>query len=104
MNNAESLIMQSDHNRQDQDCAKTTPWRTDEPPKDGKPIVAIGKLIYSDEFSTTDDPFCAVITWGSNRFEDIKRGWHFARDGMSLPQTPDDEVIIFWWLPYPTQT
>lgn len=78
-----------------------TPWRTDEPPKDGRPIVAIGKVMYSDEFSTCAQPFVAAITWGSSRFSDIKDGWHFWQDGMSVPSTTEDEVIIHHWLPMP---
>lgn len=77
------------------------PWRTDEPPKDGTPIVAIGKVMFGDEFSTRAEPFVAAITWGSNRFQDINTGWHFWHDGMSLPQCLEDEVIIHWWLPMP---
>jgi len=78
-----------------------TPWRTDKPPKDGTPIVAIGKVMERDEFSTAAVPFVAALTWGSNRFQDIKNGWHFWHDGMSLPSSPDDEVIIHYWLPMP---
>ena len=76
-------------------------WRTDAPPQDGTPIVAIGKVMYSAEFSTVAQPFVAAITWGSTRFQDIKTGWHFWQDGMSVASTPDDEVIIHNWLPMP---
>ena len=78
-----------------------TPWRSDAPPLDGTPIAAIGKVMQSDEFGTVAEPFFAAITWGSTRFQDIKTGWHFWRDGMSVATAPDDEVIIHWWLPMP---
>lgn len=79
-----------------------SPWRTDEPPKDGTPIVAIGKVMYDDGLGTYAEPFTAAITWGSNQFNDIKEGWHYLKDGMSLPSTLEDEVIIHYWLPYPS--
>ena len=69
---------------------------------DGTPIVAIGKVIYEDDGCTVAQPFVAAITWGSSRFSDIKEGWHFWQDGMSVPSTLDDEVIIHHWLPYPS--
>lgn len=81
--------------------AQAGPWRTDEPPQDGKPIVAIGQLMYSDEFSTTAEPFCVALTWGSTQFQDIKTGWHYWHNGMSLASTLEDEVIIHYWLPMP---
>lgn len=79
----------------------TAPWRTDEPPQDGTPIVAIGKVMYDDEGCTVAQPFVAAITWGSTRFQDIKTGWHFWQDGMSVPSTTEDKVIIHQWLPMP---
>lgn len=92
MKNSESVLT---------DQPQAAPWRTDAPPQDGTPIVAIGKVMYSDEFSTVAAPFVAALTWGSAPFQDIKTGWHYWQNGMSLPSTLEDEVIIHYWLPMP---
>lgn len=74
-------------------------FRTDEAPKDGTEIVAIGRVISTDEFSTLSDPFTAGIFWLNH--ESGFEGWHFISDRMSVARTPDDKVMIDWWLPFP---
>lgn len=79
----------------------TTVWNTTPPPQDGTVIVAIGRVIYSDEFSTSVDPFVAALVWemDNSRYE----GWHTQKDRMSVARTLDDEVKIDWWLPFPKE-
>ena len=76
-------------------------WQTNEPPKDGTVIVAVGRVIWSDEFSTSVDQFVAAIRWekDSSGYE----GWHYNRDGMVLATTLQDEVKVDWWANFPKE-
>jgi hypothetical protein len=71
------------------------PWQTIEPPKDGTVIVAIGRLIWTDEWSTYVDRFLAEIRWekDSSRYE----GWHYSHSGMTVARQLDDEVMVDCW-------
>ena len=75
-------------------------WLDGDPPKDGTPIVAIGRVIWRDEYSTSVDSFVALIRWEKDRSG--YEGWHFDRDGMTVARTLDDEVMVDWWLPLPS--
>lgn len=77
----------------------TATWETTEPPKDGTPIVAIGRVISRDEFSTWAEPFLAGVVWfkDGSGFE----GWHYRSDGMTVARTLDDEVKVDWWARFP---
>jgi len=76
-------------------------WNTENPPLNGTPIVAVGRIIYSDEFSTTSEPFACAILWlkKSSGFE----GWCFYREGghKSLARYTTDKIHIDFWMPYP---
>jgi hypothetical protein len=76
-------------------------WNTETPPLDGAPIVAIGRVIFEDEFSTTVEPFLAAIRWlppPTGRIE----GWHHVTGAeMSLRPTMTDEIKIDYWIQYP---
>lgn len=74
-------------------------WLGGNAPKDGTPIVAIGRVIWHDEYSTSVDSFVAVIRWLKD--QSGYEGWHFDRDGMTVARTLDDEVMVDWWLPLP---
>ena len=76
-------------------------WKTSEPPKDGTPIVAVGRIIYSDEFSTTVEPFTATIYW--NKTKSDYEGWMFWCGGLSVQRELDDEVKIDFWIERPTE-
>lgn len=56
-------------------------WLDGNPPKDGTPIVAIGRVIWRDEYSTLVDSFVAHIRWEKD--QSGYEGWHFDRDGMT---------------------
>jgi len=68
-------------------------------PKDGTEIVAIGPVIYQDEFSTAVDSFVAAIRWVDvpGKYE----GWH-DRNGLAVARMLDDEVRVDYWLPMPS--
>jgi hypothetical protein len=68
--------------------------------KDGTSIVAIGRVIWCDEYSTAVDGFVAAIRWIKD--QSGYEGWHFDRDGMTVARTLDDEVMVDWWLPMPS--
>lgn len=68
-------------------------------PKDGTLIVAVGRVIYGDDISTSVAPFCTAIRW--TKEEGQYEGWH-TRENMSIAQMLADEVIIDYWLPYPS--
>lgn len=73
-------------------------WNTADAPKDGSEIIAVGRVICSDEFSTYVNPFVAAIHWeaASGCYE----GWHLS-NGLAVARTMDDEVMVDWWAPYP---
>ena len=75
-------------------------WLDGNPPKDGTPIAAIGRVIWSDEYSTSVDSFVALIRWEKD--QSGYEGWHFDKDGMTVIRTLDDEVMVDWWLPLPS--
>lgn len=76
-----------------------SPWLDASPPKDGKPIVAIGRVIWRDEYSTSVDSFVALVRWEKD--QSGYEGWHFDHDGMTVARTLDDEVMVDYWLPPP---
>jgi len=65
-------------------------------PKDGSYIVAVGRVIYSDDFTTCVDSFVAKITWRAEPNE----GWHYDNN-MSVANMLGDEVRVDYWLPMP---
>lgn len=72
------------------------PWQTGEPPKDGRLIVVIGRLIYTEEACTTVQPIPpSLVRWTEKPGE--SKGWHYL-GGMSLALTLDDEVLIDGWM------
>lgn len=92
-------------------------WSQYEPPKDGRFIVAIGRVIYRASLAEEDDgvleadavgcctcvdSFVALIHWSG---EGRGAGWHYpARGpspGLSVARTLDDEVVIDFWLEDP---
>lgn len=82
-------------------------WRTDEPPKDGTEIVAIGRVLWQDAssgaVSAGSMPFIAAIRWKS--YPDGFSGWcHSDSRGefsTAVAQDPADQVKIDWWAPMP---
>lgn len=77
-------------------------WQRSEPPKDGTPIVAIGRIICHYECSIFVEPFTAFIFWekDSSGFE----GWHFVAGGLSVARTLEDEVKIDSWINPPSDS
>ena len=75
-------------------------WRTDAPPKDGTRIVAIGKVIYTEDACTTAESFLAELAWTEKPGE--AKGWH-RPNGMALCCYLDDEVVIHYWNLYPLE-
>ena len=80
---------------------KTQPWQTNNPPQDGTIIVAVARVIWSDEFSTSVDQFVAAILWekDSSGYE----GWHYTHTGLTVARELGDEVVIDWWAKFPKE-
>ena len=74
-------------------------WATCAPLKDGSAIVAIGRVIFTEDSLTTSDPFVAVVRWEKD--ESGYEGWHLVSNGMTVARALEDEVIIDFWNPYP---
>lgn len=70
-------------------------WNTTEPPKDGSVIVAVGRLIVTEEFLTGVDFFVSAVRWEKD--QSGYEGWHYNSDGMTVARALDDEVKIDWW-------
>lgn len=75
-----------------------------EAPKD-RPIVVMGKVMVSDEFSTAAIPFCGVIEWRSVEGHEDWYLFHSSHDGhpMTLRRGLDEEVIIHYWQEVPVE-
>ena len=74
-------------------------WNISDPPKDGARIVAFGRVIYSDAFSTCVEPFSAkIISW--ENFDSGHAGW--MHNGLSIKEDLADEVKIDYWMPMPS--
>ncbi len=77
-------------------------WNIENPPLDGTPIVAIGRVIWEDEFSISSEPFALALFWLKN--ESGFEGWHYwYGDQLSLATALDQIVKIDFWLPFPEQ-
>lgn len=76
-------------------------WNTSEPPKDGKTIIVVGRIIWTDEYSTCADSFVAAVRWIKDQSN--YEGWHYDRDGMTVARTLDDEVKVDWWADFPKE-
>jgi hypothetical protein len=74
-------------------------WQTTVPPKDGKTIVAIGRLIHSDYDCTVVEPFVLAMEW--RKTESGYEGWMHFRGGLAVAHCPEDEVQIDYWNEYP---
>jgi hypothetical protein len=85
-------------------CNTTTQlpsWQKTEPPKDGTEIIAIGKVMWRDLFSTTADPFVGAIRWYKDQSD--YEGWHYSDTGMAVAHALDDEVIVHYWSLFPEE-
>lgn len=74
-------------------------WKSENPPKNGQTIIAIGRIIGRDDISTFVQPFCAEIFWqkDSSGYE----GWHCHRGGLVVAEALEDEVMIDHWIEPP---
>jgi hypothetical protein len=82
--------------------AKTI-WNETEAPKD-RPIVAIGKVMVEDDFSTAAYPFCHAIEW---RIDGGHADWYYYHiDGqpMTVRRALDEKIIIHCWVDYPVRS
>lgn len=84
-------------------------WNTSDAPKDGSPIVAVGRVIGQrsmDEFGddpdaaccTVSQPIVAAMAW--TKPEGCFEGWHYL-GGLSVAETVGDEVYVDFWMPFP---
>lgn len=73
-------------------------WRTDAPPTDGTPIMAIGQVHYSYADGGEVVPFSGVIYWPQDaEFAD----WRFMSNGMSVVEDVSGKIRISWWTTLP---
>ena len=72
-------------------------WNTTNPPLDGSPIVAVGRVLWEDDFSAGVQPFAHALFWNA----EAKLWCYWHGDQMSLQTALKDVVKIDWWLPLP---
>ena len=71
-----------------------SPWRTDDPPKDGTVIVALGNITEDCGGGAFNvEPFTASISWDGDEWVNSF--------GMALSMNYDAEVSIHHWAPMP---
>ncbi len=68
-------------------------WKTSDPPKDGTIFVAIGRVVWSDEFGGESWPFVAMVHFNGEQWLD--------EIGMALTESPLDTVHIDYWIQIP---
>jgi hypothetical protein len=84
----------------------TNTWKTENPPKDGSPIIAIGSVISTHAWGGTSVPFLHAIVW---KVQGDFKGWCHCSypglgspcDGLTVAESPDDMVTIYLWLECP---
>ena len=74
-----------------------TTWHTTTPPQDGTQIVAVGRVLWEDDFSAGSQPFAHALFWNA----DAKLWCYWHGDQMALTTALNDQVKIDWWLPLP---
>lgn len=81
--------------------AQEAGWRTYEPPHDGTRIVALGRVIITEDCFTSVEPFLEELEW--RKTESGYEGWIKASmsGALSLARTLDDEVKIDYWQFHP---
>lgn len=81
-------------------------WKTENPPKDGTPIVAIGCVVSPHEAGGSVAPFLLTVFW---KVDGAFKGWchrPFADrsspcDGLAVADSTSDEVRIDFWIEGP---
>lgn len=76
-------------------------WQRQNPPKDGRTIVAIGRVIFQEDACTSVECFCSRIAW--TKLEGCLEGWHHVGGGLCVARTLEDEVIIDYWIDLPQE-
>ena len=76
-------------------------WRTDAPPTDGTPIMAIGQVHYSYADGGEVVPFSGVIYWPQNVTDSA--GWRFLSNGLSVVEDVSGKIRISWWTTLPAE-
>lgn len=76
----------------------TPALRTDEPPRDGRYIRVIGRIISQQDACTCVDPFCSEVRW--TELPGQSKGWHFS-NGLAVASTLEDEIKIDAWRELP---
>jgi hypothetical protein len=71
-------------------------WKTTEPPTDGTPIVAIGRVTVTTENGINTEGFCSFMRWDNRRM-----AWLFTEDLMSRVWMVEDRVKIDHWTNVP---
>ena len=79
-------------------CGGNPGWKSSEPPK-GETIIAIGRVILTDDFCTSVESFLAEIIWEKD--QSGYEGWHYTRSGMTVARYPEDEIKIDFWIEPP---
>ena len=73
-------------------------WRTDAPPTDGTPIMAIGRVPCPFTDGGQMVPFSGVIYWPQDEeFAD----WRFLSGGMTVVEDAPGKLLISWWTTLP---
>ena len=77
-----------------------TGWKTTEPPKDGTRIIAIGRILWHDDFSDGSNPYLGEVFWSES---ESFTGWMYQSESWPLSVTcsPDEKFIIDWWIESP---
>lgn len=78
-------------------------WKSECPPKDGTPIVVVGRVIFSDGLLTSVDPLCSQIFW--SKPESGYEGWcfHLGAGQLAVASQLNDEVVIDHWIELPAR-
>jgi hypothetical protein len=95
MDVARSLIRRAKENTD-----QTGAWNTSEAPRD-RAIVAVGKVMVSDEWSTAAIPFCTAIEW--REISGHSDWYHYYGEPLTVRRALDEEIIIHYWQELPQE-
>ena len=73
-------------------------WQAGEPPRD-REIVLMGNLVCEGEIETWCEPVLCRAVWMEGT--GCAPGWHFSSNGLSIRQSPEDRLRIFYWSEVP---
>jgi len=79
-------------------AAQLPTWQRGEPPHD-RVVIIEAQLVYHGEAESWCESVCCKAVWLEG--PEISPGWHFESTRLSIQQSPEDELTVFFWSEVP---